>query len=531
MKNQRILSDHKAFPAALLTASLLVSLTLPAFPAYADVQNYTDPSAESFQSAISGLRLENDTTSFTDCGYSLDSQDYAATGGSAQGLLGVSDAVPEGCIPLGSVTLPGAVANTPEMYTYDEMMDDLRVLEESYGKLVLRKDGSLDGVAEITGDGIWQGSDGQTQDGAAQDGAAQDGAAAAQNPDTAETEASQYVSVDSSGKVVGYWDSQDGLQVTDDGQPQPTAGGCSLFKKIIACKSYDNRDIPVIYVGNRKADNNVMITASIHGREYITSDLVMKQLGMLLAAAEQNACYDGRPMRDWLNQVCFVFVPMCNPDGVSISQFGVDGLRDESLKQCVMQAYNNDLAAGLSDASLDFAYFTRRWKANARGVNLNQNFNAIWARLPGMPSPGDAMNPASFAAYMSSGAFKGVAPCSEIEARMLTVLANQRHYEAALHYHAMGKVLYWDIRNNKLREHCRDLANHVSSLTGYTLQISDDGGGYKDYFHLKSDPAASLTIEVGETPAPVNVVGMPAIWAQNILVPYLTMKWAVEKGK
>jgi len=68
-------------------------------------------------------------------------------------------------------------------------------------------------------------------------------------------------------------------------------------------------------------------------------------------------------------------------------------------------------------------------------------------------------------------------------------------------------------------------------LTGYRKEVSDDGGGYKDYFHLKEDPAASVTVEVGSTPAPVDPASMPAIWQQNIMVPYQTMKWAQEKGR
>ena len=423
------------------------------------VISYAEPTGDLFKRLLGSFEVPEDRTETPDYGYSLDADDYMETGGTAQGLLEVSEDVPDGCIGLDRVPLPEAVADTPELYTYDEMLEDFADLQKEYGGLWLASDG------DVTGE---------------------------RGTGRADAE------VDISG---GFEEK-----------------GCSLMRMISAGDTYDGREIRVIYVGSRQAPHNIMITGSIHAREYITSDLVMKQLGTLLEAAASGASFDGRAVADWLNEVCVVFVPMCNPDGVSISQFGVDGLKDHILRANVEAAYENDRAAGKSDASQGFQYFTKRWKSNARGVNLNENFNALWERIP---SDG----------RMSGGGYKGDSPCSEIETKVLTILADERHYEAAVHYHAMGQVLYWDICNNRLREHARDLANQIMTLTGYTMQISDDGGGYKDYFHLKDDPAASLTVEVGETEAPVAIKEMPEIWQQNRLVPYMTMKWAAEKGQ
>lgn len=428
-----------------------------------------EPSERLFQKLLEEFKTPVDSTETPDCGYSLDADDYADTGGTAQGLLTVDPGIPEDFVPLADISLPDPVADTPSMYTYEEMLGDLAGLEALYGDLYLTEE-------------------------------------------------------------------------PENGEP--------LMRMMSAGETYDGRKIMVIYVGDLQAAHNVMITGAIHAREYITADLVMKQLGMLLEGVRANAAFDNRPLSEWLKEVCFTFVPMCNPDGVSISQYGLDGLSDPILKANVRAAYENDLAAGKADASEGFDYFTKRWKANARGVNLNENFNALWERIPGGMSkedlvqlsasedrrertPGEetGLNSVGVAAYMSGGGFKGEAPCSEVETKILTILADQRHYEAAVHYHAMGEVLYWDICNNKLREHARDLSNQIMGLTGYTKKISDDGGGYKDYFHLKKDPAASLTVEVGTTAAPVDPAAMPVIWEQNIMVPYWTMKWAKEKGK
>ena len=491
------------------------------------VISYGEPSEELFARLLEDFMVPEDHTETPDYGYSLDADDYADTGGTAQGVLEVDETVPDGCITLSAVALPEAVANTPEMYTYDEMLSDLEALQLQYGSLLLDDEGLVHSTeAEALDE---ETTAGQTE----------------VRPSEADSD------------IENVSDEAEHGEPDEEGTKEPSPAeinghdsGSPLMKMMSAGKTYDDREIMVIYVGNLQAEHNVMITGAIHAREYITADLVMKQLGMLLEAAASGAAFDGKAMGEWLNEVCFTFIPMCDPDGVSISQFGLDGLSDPVLKANVRAAYENDLAAGKEDASQGFDYFTRRWKANARGVNLNENFNALWERIPGGMSAADleqlsrseerkerapdgSFEPASAGAtaYMSGGSFKGEAPCSEVETKILTIIADLRHYEAAVHYHAMGEVIYWDICNNRLREHARDLSNQIMVLTGYRKEVSDDGGGYKDYFHLKEDPAASVTVEVGSTPAPVDPAGMPAIWQQNIMVPYQTMKWTKEKGR
>ncbi len=282
-------------------------------------------------------------------------------------------------------------------------------------------------------------------------------------------------------------------------------------------KSRDGRDIYEIIIGNRNAPTQVLFTAAIHAREHITTNLAMKQVEYLLYAWEQNGAFDGRSLNDWFNQVCIHYVPMINPDGVAISQFGIDGLRDPSLQSALRTAYNYDTSNYRT--SYDFAEYCRRFKANAIGVDLNQNFDGAWDTSSGSATQG------SFSGY------KGPYPASEPETAALTSLYNSRDFKAVVNYHAMGNVIYWDIAHNKLREHSRDLANNLSALTGYQMLFSAGGGGFKDYVQLCANPSTSVTLEIGSTAAPVPSSEMPTIWAQNKFVPFYTMKWAQEKGK
>ena len=285
------------------------------------------------------------------------------------------------------------------------------------------------------------------------------------------------------------------------------------LKQRSLAKTPDGRDIYELIVGNERAATHIMINASTHAREYITSNLVMLQLEYLLYFYDEG-CFDGKPLKQWFNDVCVHFVPMVNPDGVSISQFGLEGLRSQSLRGTVQKAYEYDVAGGYT--SLDFDTYLRSWKANARGVNLNQNFDAMFEFASGksqLPSAEDYRGP-----YVES----------EPESKALADLYDSRTWRAVINYHAQGQVLYWDIENNKMREHSRDLSNNIMLITGYQKAVAGGGGGFKEYVQLCSRPAACVTIEVGSGTCPLPGSQLPTIWAQNKFVPLYTMKWAYD---
>ena len=280
--------------------------------------------------------------------------------------------------------------------------------------------------------------------------------------------------------------------------------------------SVDGRHIEEVIVGNQSAPTHILITGSIHGREYITSNLVMKQIEYIVAYAD-NGCFDGQRLSTWLNDVCIHFVPMINPDGVSISQFGTAGVRNQSLIPILEQAYANDLA--LQRTTLDYETYLTRWKANARGVNLNDNFNALTGNI-------------EYRTNAPSGDIYYGTPGSEPETKAMQQLIDSRHFKAIINYHATGSVIYWDFTENRLREHARDLANNVRTISSYSLQLTGkEGGSVKCYAGTLANPATCITVEVGVSQCPVNPAEMDVIWFQNKFVPFYTMKWAKEKGK
>ena len=63
------------------------------------------------------------------------------------------------------------------------------------------------------------------------------------------------------------------------------------------------------------------------------------------AGFTNNGTYMTQPLSNILGQVAFHFVPMLNPDGVTISQMGENGIQSEELRQTMQAAYAADKAS------------------------------------------------------------------------------------------------------------------------------------------------------------------------------------------
>ena len=266
--------------------------------------------------------------------------------------------------------------------------------------------------------------------------------------------------------------------------------------------SADGRKIYDIIVGNPNAGKHILIQGAIHAREYANPLLMMKQIEDALAFYDTGS-YHGRKLSDLLNQVAVHFVPMANPDGVALSQFGLDAISSLSLKQTIQSAYASDQAAGRT--TQEFDRYLERWKANARGVDLNHNFDALWT------------NTSSNWMLPSYSGYKGLTPVSEPESQALVNLMNSNYpWAAVLNYHSMGKVIYWDIEGNKERERSRQLAQLMSEATGgYQMLYSGGGGGFKDWAQLREKPVPSITVETGKVDCPMPMSEFDSIWAEN----------------
>lgn len=271
-------------------------------------------------------------------------------------------------------------------------------------------------------------------------------------------------------------------------------------------KLYDFR------VGNPAAERHLLVFGGIHAREYITAQLVMRQLVQLLSDQSTNGSYENIAVRELLSNTEIHFIPMANPDGISISQLGLEGLHTEAVRETVRQIAAKDGKA-LTESYL------RQWKSNANGVDLNRNFDARWE------SYNDHLG------HASADHYKGTAPECELESKALADLTRQFQFDATLSYHTQGEVIYWNFgQEGELKNMSLLLANRVSELTGYRLDGNFqalDTAGYKDWAISKLG-IPSLTIEAGHGGNPVDPAQMDAIWRENRDVVPMTLKLLKE---
>lgn len=265
-------------------------------------------------------------------------------------------------------------------------------------------------------------------------------------------------------------------------------------------------------VGNPAAERHLLVFGGIHAREYITAQLVMRQLVQLLSDQSTNGSYENIAVRELLSNTEIHFIPMANPDGIGISQLGLEGLRTEAVRETVRQIAAKDGKA-LTESYL------RQWKSNANGVDLNRNFDALWE------SYNDHLG------HASADHYKGIAPECELESKALADLTRQFQFDATLSYHTQGEVIYWNFgQEGELKNMSLLLANRVSELTGYRLDGNFqalDTAGYKDWAISKLG-IPSLTIEAGHGGNPVDPAQMDAIWRENRDVVPMTLKLLKE---
>lgn len=248
----------------------------------------------------------------------------------------------------------------------------------------------------------------------------------------------------------------------------------------------DNRNIYDVILGNPDAEKCVVFQASMHAREYMTSQLVMEQMEYYLDNYNQK--YKKKSYKDIFDKVCVHVVAMSNPDGVTISQEGISGIRKASLRKKIKKMYG--------------ARYTAMWKANARGVDLNNQFDYNF----------------KYKKKYKKGAYAGYGgkkPVSEKETKALVKLVNEVQPKAVVNYHAMGNVIYCKYGGpKKVQKKVYKLAGEIRSLTGYTYMGLDQAPGFANWLVCKKK-IPSCTVEIGMYTTPVPINQFKTVWKQN----------------
>ncbi|WP_349408734.1 stalk domain-containing protein [Pseudalkalibacillus sp. SCS-8] len=248
-----------------------------------------------------------------------------------------------------------------------------------------------------------------------------------------------------------------------------------LIKYKVIGKSEWGNNIYAVSLGTGKAE--VFINGSHHAREWLTTNLNMYMLDQYAQAYYSGKSIEGYHVKSILNKTKIWFVPMVNPDGVTLQQEGLDAFP---------QHYHDDLIQ-MNEWSKDFT----RWKANANGVDLNRQYDADWANIKNNTG------------YPSWRNYKGTAPHQASEVKTIVNFTYEIDPEIAVAYHSAGKILYWNFHQTGSwydRDHA--YAKKIGNMTGYRLIYpgpNPSGGGYTDWFIIKFKKPG-FTVEIGNYP-------------------------------
>lgn len=205
-------------------------------------------------------------------------------------------------------------------------------------------------------------------------------------------------------------------------------------------QSADGRNLYALCLGNPQAEKQIFVTAGTHAREYINCQIVMMMVERY--CRNYGGTYKGKTYRKLFDEVAVYIVPMVNPDGIAISQFGPGVIKDATLRKKVRKMPRR---GGYSN-----------WKANARGVDLNRNYK-MYAGKPAEKKP-------------ASEGYPGPSRFSESEAQAVRdLMKSMTNMKACLNYHSMGQVIYWGYKNKSYKSKSYALAKMFRQMTGYYL--------------------------------------------------------------
>ena len=268
---------------------------------------------------------------------------------------------------------------------------------------------------------------------------------------------------------------------------------CGLETGVIG-SSVLGRDIYYIRIGNGR--NVISYNGAHHGMEWITSALLMKFAYDFLKAEKKNGAFGGFNVPFLSKNTSLYIIPMVNPDGVELSAKGLGEETDVQTRRNLIEMNGSD----------DFT----KWQANAHGVDLNHNYNALWERSKEMEKEYGIFSP-------GPTRFSGEGAESEPESRALAEFTRDKKFKMVLAFHSQGKVIYHGFLG-KEPPYSQSIASAFARVSPYILDETEgiaSYAGYKDWF-VNEFNRPGYTIEVGEGENPLPVSQFPKIYKETL---------------
>lgn len=245
-------------------------------------------------------------------------------------------------------------------------------------------------------------------------------------------------------------------------------------------KSVMNKDIPCLKIG--KGKKKLFLSGAYHGLEYLTAAFLMRFTENYAQRLENG----DEEIQKLYDKVTLYIVPMVNPDGVDIAINGLD----------ITNPYHRALISMVGIHS-----FHNVWQANARGVDINHNYDANWKMVMDRPSPSK---------------YGGERAESEPETRAVVDFVRKMDFDMLLAFHSQGGEIYYDF-DGMVGRRSEELAKKMAGVSGYSA-CSPTGtavyGGCKDWF-IKEFGREGFTVEIGHGKNPLPMDMLDEVYDEN----------------
>lgn len=258
------------------------------------------------------------------------------------------------------------------------------------------------------------------------------------------------------------------------------------------------KDIYCLKIGD--GESKLFLNGAHHGLEYLTSAFLMKFLWEFAKAVSENGEFFGYDAKEFAENVSIYVVPMVNPDGVDIAINGLD----------ITNPYHQKLISSVGIHS-----FNKVWQSNARGVDINHNYNASWRVVTSHPCESKYAGPYSE---------------SEPETKAMVDFIKKMNFDILIAFHSQGKEIYYDF-DGSVADNSLYLAEEMAKASGYAVCVptgTASFGGCKDWF-IKEFGKAGFTIEIGSGKNPLPIDMLDKVYDENARIILKAMEELYEK--
>lgn len=248
-------------------------------------------------------------------------------------------------------------------------------------------------------------------------------------------------------------------------------------------------------LGDAESEKSILLHGTIHAREYISSFVLYKMMDYLSHFYIPCKLY---------------FIPLVNKDGAMLC-IKKNLLFSQKNHEKIEKNYNFVKNIDKNDVKLAKRLLSRYdmnlLKSNAKGVDLNVNFDCDW---------GEGKH--NFFSYPSYQNFIGTRPCCSKENKCLIRATKNLRPSLTLSFHSRGEVFYYGYKGESkpLKQIEKVYKTIIKKSTKYkAIFTKGSTGGYKDWCITKlSIPSFTIELAPDSIPHPISSIHTDIIFAK-----------------